>query len=143
MLRRVTLLWRVLAILRCPISVLPMGPEQALILILPSQSRERERERVSIDTQTVDDSRTYKRCECSKIRPPKPLGMRLPGEGAYTTLRHSKERQRRPGFVKLGQFNYVWMNESGRRGKFLSFTTNLPLQFHTLTTPNITDCIPI
>jgi hypothetical protein len=43
----------------------------------------------------------------------------------------------------LGQFNYVWMNELGRRGKFLSFTTNLPLQFHTLTTPNITDYIPI
>lgn len=93
------------------------------------------RDRISIDTQTVDDSRTHKRCECCK--------MRLPGEGAYTTLRHSKERQRRPGFVKLSQFNCVWMNESGRRGKFLSFTTNLPLQFHTLTTPNIPDYIPI
>ena len=100
-----------------------------------SKQRERERECVSIDTQSVDDSRTYKRCECSKIRPPKPLVMRLPGEGAYTTLRHSKERHRRAGFVKLGQFNYVWMNESGRRRKFLSFTTNLPLQFHTLNHP--------
>ena len=55
--------------------------------------------RISIDTQTVDDSRTHKRCECCK--------MRLPGEAAYTTLRHSKERQRRPGFVKLSQFNCV------------------------------------
>ena len=102
MLRRVTLLWRVLAIW-CPISVLPMGPKQALILILPSQSAHTHththRDRISIDTQTVDDSRTHKRCECCK--------MRLPGEGAYTTLRHSKERQRRPGFVKLSQFNCV------------------------------------
>lgn len=72
-----------------------------------AKSKQSERERVSIDTHTVDDSRTYKGSECSKTRPPKPLVMRLPGEGACTTLRHSKERQRRAGFVKLGQFSYV------------------------------------
>lgn len=38
-----------------------------------SKHRDRQRQReVSVDTQTVDDSRASERCECSKIGPPKP-----------------------------------------------------------------------